>query len=105
MPTAAQGRRSTRELAMFLRPHRISFIAIPLMLTFSACRETTMPEVVATDPAFANNGGKGNAITAPKNLTATSIGSYSVSLAWEPSTVKSGTFEYRVRVDRGSVYH
>jgi hypothetical protein len=90
---------------MFLRPHRISFIAIPLMLTFSACRETTMPEVVDTDPAFANNGGKGNAITAPKNLTATSIGSYSVSLAWEPSTVKSGTFEYRVRVDRGSVYH
>jgi hypothetical protein len=86
---------------MFSRVHRIAFIAGTLTLTMSACREATMPEVT-TDPAFGRNPGKGgSALPAPKNLTATAVGPYSVSLAWEPST-SSSSFEYRVRFNQGS---
>jgi chitinase len=87
---------------MFSRRHRIAFIASTLILSISACRETTMPEVT-TDPAFGRNSGKGgSAPTAPKNLTATAVGPYSVSLSWEPSTSSSSSFEYRVRINQGS---
>jgi hypothetical protein len=87
---------------MFSRAHRITLIASTLILTMSACREATMPEVT-TEPAFSRNSGKGgSAPTAPKNLTATAVGPYSVSLSWEPSTSSSSSFEYRVRINQGS---
>jgi hypothetical protein len=86
---------------MFSRAHRIAIIAGTLILTMSACREATMPELT-TEPAFAKNSGKGGAaLAAPRNLIATAVGSYSVSLSWEPST-SSSTFEYRVRFNMGS---
>jgi chitinase len=85
---------------MLSRAHRIAFIASTLILTMSACREATMPELT-TEPAFGRNSGKaGSAPTAPKNLTATAVGPYSVSLAWEPSS--SSVFEYRLRFNMGS---
>jgi hypothetical protein len=88
---------------MFTRAHRIAFIASTLILTMSACREATMPELT-TEPAFAKNSGKGgSALPAPRNLTATSIGPYSVSLSWEPSTTSS-SFEYRVRNNQNFEY-
>ena len=85
------------------RAHRIAFIGSTLILTMSACREATMPEVT-TDPAFGRNSSKGgSALAAPRNLTATAVGSYSVSLSWEPST-SSSVFEYRVRNNQNFEY-
>jgi chitodextrinase len=42
--------------------------------------------------------------TKPTNLRVTSVTSYRVSLAWNPSTDNSGTFSYRVVVSDGSTY-
>jgi hypothetical protein len=42
--------------------------------------------------------------TRPTNLRVTSITSYRVSLAWNPSTDNSGTFSYRVVVGNGATY-
>jgi len=42
--------------------------------------------------------------TRPTNLRVTSITSYQVSLAWNPSTDNSGTFSYRVVVSNGGTY-
>jgi hypothetical protein len=42
--------------------------------------------------------------TRPTNLRATSIKSYRVSLAWNPSTDNSGTFSYRIVVSDGATY-
>jgi chitodextrinase len=42
--------------------------------------------------------------TKPTNLHVTSVTSYHVSLAWNPSTDNSGTFSYRVVVSDGSTY-
>jgi len=42
--------------------------------------------------------------TKPTNLLVTSVSSYNVSLAWNPSTDNSGTFSYRVVVSDGSTY-
>jgi hypothetical protein len=88
---------------MFSRHLRNIFIAT-LILTTSACREATMPEEPATSPAFARNSNKGSGLTPPKSLIVTGVTSYTVSLDWEPSTAAS-IVEYRVRVDRGSVYY
>jgi chitodextrinase len=42
--------------------------------------------------------------TKPTNLRVTSVTSYNVTLAWNPSTDNSGTFSYRVVVSDGSTY-
>jgi chitodextrinase len=42
--------------------------------------------------------------TKPTNLRVTSVSSYNVSLAWNPSTDNSGTFSYRIVVSDGSTY-
>src|SRR5688572_21863694 len=42
--------------------------------------------------------------TKPTNLRVTSVTSYNVSLAWNPSTDNSGTFSYRVIVSDGATY-
>jgi hypothetical protein len=42
--------------------------------------------------------------TKPSNLRVTSITSYNISLAWNPSTDNSGTFSYRVVVGNGATY-
>jgi chitodextrinase len=42
--------------------------------------------------------------TKPTNLRVTSVSSYNVSLAWNPSTDNSGTFSYRVVISDGSTY-
>jgi chitodextrinase len=42
--------------------------------------------------------------TRPTNLRVTSVSSYNVSLAWNPSTDNSGTFSYRVVGSDGATY-
>src|SRR5688500_7530563 len=42
--------------------------------------------------------------TKPTNLRVTSVTSYNVSLAWNPSTDNSGSFSYKVVVSDGSTY-
>jgi chitodextrinase len=42
--------------------------------------------------------------TKPTNLRVTSVTSYNVLLAWNPSTDNSGTFSYRVVVSDGATY-
>ena len=42
--------------------------------------------------------------TRPTNLRATSVTSYQVQLAWNPSTDNSGSFSYRVVVSDGGTY-
>jgi hypothetical protein len=42
--------------------------------------------------------------TKPTNLRVTSLTSYNLSLAWNPSTDNSGTFSYRVVVSDGATY-
>ena len=42
--------------------------------------------------------------TKPTNLRVTSMTSYQVALAWNPSTDNSGTFSYRVVTGNGSTY-
>ena len=42
--------------------------------------------------------------TKPTNLRVTSVSSYNVSLAWNPSTDNSGAFSYKVVISDGSTY-
>jgi hypothetical protein len=42
--------------------------------------------------------------TKPTNLHVTSLSSYQVSLAWNPSTDKSGTFSYKVVMNNNTTY-
>jgi chitodextrinase len=58
--------------------------------------------VFGTSTAFA--AGDRQAPTKPTNLRVTSVSSYNVSLAWNPSTDNSGTFSYRVVISDGSTY-
>jgi chitodextrinase len=58
--------------------------------------------VFGTSTAFA--AGDRTPPTKPTNLRVTSVSSYNVSLAWDPSTDNSGTFSYRVVISDGSTY-
>jgi len=42
--------------------------------------------------------------TKPTNLRVTSLTSYKLSLAWNPSSDNSGTFSYKVVVSDGATY-
>jgi fibronectin type III domain protein len=48
--------------------------------------------------------GDRQAPTKPTNLRVTSLTSYNLSLAWNPSTDNSGSFSYKVVVGNGSTY-
>jgi chitodextrinase len=56
----------------------------------------TLPLILAVSPAHAQRRDR-TPPTTPTNLRVTSTTSYSVSLAWNPSTDNSGSFSYRIR--------
>jgi chitodextrinase len=58
--------------------------------------------VLGTSPALAAQ--DRTAPTKPTSLRVTSLTSYQLSLAWNPSTDNSGTFSYRVVVSDGATY-
>jgi len=57
---------------------------------------------IGTSPALA--AGDRQAPTKPTNLHVTSLTSYKLSLAWNPSTDNSGSFSYKVIVGNGATY-
>jgi fibronectin type III domain protein len=78
-------------------------LAGSILVLAAACREATEPEapsIAPASPALASSAGR-KAPTKPLNLRSTGNTSYSVSLAWDPSTANSGTFSYRVRDNWG----
>ena len=82
----------------------VSYALIAAILVMAtACRETTEPEGASIEvpgsPELARTGDR-NAPTKPLNLRSTGNTSYSVSLAWDPSTDNS-SFSYRVRDNWG----
>ena len=58
--------------------------------------------VFSTSPAFAAR--DRTSPTKPTNLRVTSLTSYNLSLAWNPSTDNSGSFSYQVVVSDGATY-
>ena len=69
------------------------------------CRTATVAAILAifgASPALAAR--DRTPPTKPTNLRVTSVTSYNVSLAWNPSTDNSGTFSYRVLVSDGFTY-
>ena len=79
-------------------------LAGSILILAGACREATEPEppsIAPPDsPAFGSSSDR-KAPTKALNLRSTGNTSYSVSLAWDPSTDNSGTFSYRVRDNWG----
>jgi chitinase len=81
-------------------------VASSLLMFAAACHDATVPETpqLALEPkASASQSGAKDAKrpTTPTNLRVTSVGAYSVSLAWGPSTDNSGTFSYRIHQSQG----
>ena len=74
----------------FWRTARVTVLLIMLLSVFG-----TSSALAARDR---------QAPTRPTNLRVTSMTSYRVSLAWNPSTDNSGTFSYMVVVSDGSTY-
>jgi len=74
----------------FWRTARVAAILVLLMSIFG-----TSSALAARDR---------QAPTKPTNLHVTSLTSYQLALAWNPSTDNSGTFSYRVVVSNGSTY-
>jgi chitodextrinase len=74
----------------FWRAAMVAAILVVLVSLFG-----TSPALAARDRT---------APTKPTNLRVTSITSYQVSLAWNPSTDNSGTFSYRVVMSSGGTY-
>jgi hypothetical protein len=67
-----------------------------VVLILSACRDATTPVEPEISPDLASFGSKDRTPpTTPTNLRATTVTSFSVSLAWNPSTDKSA-FSYRI---------
>src|SRR5690242_21911366 len=58
--------------------------------------------VFGTSPALA--AGDRTPPTKPANLRVTSLTSYKLSLAWNPSTDNSGSFSYKVVISDGATY-
>jgi hypothetical protein len=79
-------------------------LAGSIFVLAAACQETTEPEApslaAAGEPALGSSADR-KAPTKPLNLRSTGNTSYSVSLAWDPSTDNSGTFSYGVRDNWG----
>jgi chitodextrinase len=74
----------------FWRTARVAAILVVLVSLFG-----TSPALAARDRTPP---------TRPTNLRVTSVTSYNVSLAWNPSTDNSGTFSYKVIVSDGATY-
>jgi hypothetical protein len=78
-------------------------VAGSMLILANACREATPPELSAIDTVDSPTLGLSDrkAPTRPSNLHSTGNTSWSVSLAWSPSTDNSGTLSYRVRDNWG----
>jgi len=74
----------------FWRAARVAAVLVVLVSVFG-----TSPALAARDRTPP---------TEPTNLRVTSVTSYRVSLAWNPSTDNSGSFSYKVVVSDGSTY-
>jgi Fibronectin type III domain len=74
----------------FWRTARIATILVILMSVFG-----TSPALAARDRTPP---------TKPTNLRVTSLTSYHLSLAWNPSTYNSGSFSYKVVISDGATY-
>jgi endoglucanase len=85
--------------------HSLSYaLAGSILVLAAACREATEPEppsIAAPGSPELGSSSDRRAPTKPLNLRSTGNTSYSVSLAWDPSTDNSGTFTYRVRDNWG----
>jgi chitodextrinase len=75
---------------LFWRAARVAAVLVMLVSIFG-----TSPALAARDRTPP---------TKPTNLRVTSVTSYNVSLAWNPSTDNSGTFSYRIIVSDGATY-
>ena len=79
-------------------------LAGSIVLVAAACREATDPDAASTlspgSPSFASSQNR-KAPTRPSNLRSTGNTSWSVSLAWDPSTANSGSISYRLRDNWG----
>ena len=78
-------------------------LAGSILVLVAACGEATVPETPIAPPGspdFAMSGDR-KAPTKPLNLRSTGNTSWSVSLAWDPSTDNSGSVSYRVRDNWG----
>ena len=79
-------------------------LAGSILVVAAACREATEPEAASiaspSSPAFSSGVDK-KPPTKPSNLRSTGNTSYTVSLAWDPSTDNSGSVSYRVRDNWG----
>src|SRR6185503_5600865 len=78
-------------------------IAGSIVVVSAACREVTEPKTAIAPPdapSFAASSDR-QAPTKPTNLRSTGNTSWSVSLAWNPSTDNSGIASYRVRDNWG----
>jgi hypothetical protein len=74
-------------------------VAASLLLVAAACDESSSarrPSLTAPDAASLARSGDRNAPSAPTQLRVTATTSYSVTLAWNPSTDKAGPFTYHV---------
>ena len=69
--------------------------ALALVLGASSATAAPRPKPTTTTTTPADN----HAPTAPTNLRVTGTTKTSVSLAWDPSTDNSGTFDYVIRQD------
>jgi fibronectin type III domain protein len=74
-------------------------LAGSILLLAVSCRDATVPDAPAIEPAFSSSSDN-KPPTKPLNLRSTGNTSYSVSLAWGPSTDNS-SFSYRVRDNWG----
>ncbi|MFL5580990.1 MAG: fibronectin type III domain-containing protein, partial [Gemmatimonadaceae bacterium] len=79
-------------------------LAASILVVAAACREATepgAPSIAAPgSPALASSADR-KAPTRPSNLRSTGNTSWSVSLAWDPSTASTGIASYRVRDNWG----
>jgi hypothetical protein len=78
-------------------------LAGSIVVLAGACQEVTEPDALIAPPASPAFGASSDrkAPTRPANLRSTVNTSWSVSLAWDPSTDNSGSVSYRVRDNWG----
>jgi chitinase len=75
------------------------------ILVLAACHDASTPVDPGAAPDLAARGSKDRSPpTAPTNLRATNVTSFSVSLAWDPATDNSGVVSYRIRLMSGPGY-